>query len=844
MVRRMLSVGSAAAIIRQICIVLCLAAVAQPAQAQLDEIVVTARRVEENLSEVPLSVTAFSSDQIDAAFIRNLDDVAALTPGLSFFNAQGEFLPVPVIRGISQTDIFGEVNVGIFIDGIYVSGREGLNFSQLDLERIEVVKGPQSALYGRNAFAGSINYVTKRPREEFGAKAEAIAGNDGRQSGQFAVTGPLFTDSLRGRVSMLYDEFDGSYDNSLAPENDLGGFRLRSGHAGLLWLPTESLEIYGNLYYSNDELDDTPQSAIVANCEERGDGRLLNVCGELPGLSGAPVGKLPRALGEDRDLLRATLDIDWDFSFGTFTLLSGFSKTKQKALVDGNRGQGFGLPFIYCTEPFPIPAFCLNNSAVDRLTTGLLQIELEDEVEEESLELRFTSDQSKFLRYTAGGYWYDVDKVEGDGGVEATLRQLPANFVGFGPFVRGIPFPSSQIPVGNDNEAFGRWFQAGGDLDPLGRPVQRDEVDAWALFLGVDYDVTELLTSRFELRYTQERKTSIFNDWNEEDISRQLRDLEQSTAKKNFDQWTGRIGLDYKISDNWMLYGYVAKGEKPGGFSVFDVNVLDPTVSVTPIRIISLVPFDPEEIVAYELGVKGSTDDGRMAIEMSAYLNDWSDIVLRQIVEFDPVSGLPLDQPEAVNVNAASSKVFGFEIDTSVLIIDDLTGRFSVAYSDANLDKARQDTFEAFPSFAPDGDVSGNQLLRNPKWQATASLDYSRAISGEWELYSRGDWTWQDKVFIGNDNQSWLPARGLFNATLGLRSDRYTIELWGRNLFDEDSPSAAYRDVFFTNTDDIAQANPPATEFPTFFPIRYSVSYPRLRTFGITARVRFGALKQ
>ncbi len=842
MVRRTLSAGSMATRIRQICIFLLLVAVVQPAQAQLDEIVVTARRVEENLSEVPLSVTAFSSDQIDAAFIRNLDDVAALTPGLSFFNAQGEFLPVPVIRGISQTDIFGEVNVGIFIDGIYVSGREGLNFSQLDLERIEVVKGPQSALYGRTAFAGAINYVTKRPREEFGVKAEAISGNDGRQSGQFAVTGPLFTEKLRGRVSMLYDEFDGSYENDLAPENDIGGFRLRSGQASLLWLPTESLEIYGNLYYSNDELDDTAQSAIVADCEERGDGRLLNVCGELPGLNGASVGKLPRALGEDRDLFRATLDIDWDLSFGTFSLLSGFSQTKQQALVDANRGQGFGLPYVYCTDPHPIiPVFCINNDALDRLTTGLLQIEQEDEVKEDSLELRFTSDQSKSLRYTVGGYWYDVDKGAGDGGAEATIQQLPANFVGFGPFVKGVPFATSQIPVGSDDEVFGRWFQPGGDLDPLQRQIEPEEINAWAIFTGVDYDITELLTARFELRYTEERKTIIRNDWDEINTSRSRRTLPQLIGKETFEQWTGRVGLDYKISEAWMLYGYVAKGEKPGGFSIFDEDVIFPS-GIASVR--RIVPFDPEEIVTYEVGVKGATDGGRMAIELAAYMNDWSDIVLRQAIEFDPVSGFPLVQPEAINVNAASSKVFGFEVDTSILILDDLTSRFSLAYADANLDKARQDTFAQFPSFAPDGDVSGNELLRRPKWQATASLDYSRSIGGEWELYSRGDWTWQDKIFIGNDNQSWLPSRSVVNATLGLRSERYTIELWGRNLFDDDSPTAAYRDVFFTNTDDINQVNPPATEFSTFFPIRYSVSYPRLRTFGITARVRFGSLKQ
>ena len=112
---------------------------------------------------MPLAITAFDSKTIEAAGITNLADVAALTPGLTFFNAFGENLPVPVIRGVVPQDIFGVNAAAIFVDGVYVSGREGLNFSQLDIERIEVLKGPQSAMYGRNAFSGAINYVTKTP---------------------------------------------------------------------------------------------------------------------------------------------------------------------------------------------------------------------------------------------------------------------------------------------------------------------------------------------------------------------------------------------------------------------------------------------------------------------------------------------------------------------------------------------------------------------------------------------------------------------------------------------------------------------------------------------------------
>ncbi len=155
-------------------------ALAQQQSGSLDEVVVTARKTEERLIDVPLAITAISDKAIEERGIRNLDDVAANTPGLTFSNVIGEFLPSPVIRGVAPIDILGENNTAIFIDGIFVSAREGLNFSQLDLERIEVVKGPQAAMYGRNSFSGAINYVTAKPTDVFKGKTEVTFGNDGK----------------------------------------------------------------------------------------------------------------------------------------------------------------------------------------------------------------------------------------------------------------------------------------------------------------------------------------------------------------------------------------------------------------------------------------------------------------------------------------------------------------------------------------------------------------------------------------------------------------------------------------------------------------------------------------
>ena len=221
--------------------------------APLEEITVTARKVEENLQDVPISITALTGDFIESAGLQNLEQVAAFTPGLTFFNPFGEFLPVPVIRGVAPTDIFGESNAAIFVDGVYVSGREGLNFNFLETERIEVVKGPQSALYGRNAFSGAINYVTKRPTQELTGKVTAIGGSDNRAAINAVISGPIIGEKFLGSLAIGLDNFDGTYDNPISNEK-VGGRDLRTYLAALQWIPTDNLDILGKVYYSDDEI--------------------------------------------------------------------------------------------------------------------------------------------------------------------------------------------------------------------------------------------------------------------------------------------------------------------------------------------------------------------------------------------------------------------------------------------------------------------------------------------------------------------------------------------------------------------------------------------------------------
>jgi iron complex outermembrane receptor protein len=828
----------------------------------LEEIVVTARKIEERLQDVPLAITAFGPDEIQQAGIKDLADIASLTPGLSFFNAVGGFLPTPVIRGVAQTDIFNEVNVGIFLDGVYVSGREGLNFSQLDLERIEVIKGPTSAKYGRNAFSGAINYITKRPTEEFELSGDVTAGNEGKVAGKTAVSGPLLGDTLLGRFAASYDEWDGSYDNPIPDGDDVGGYRYRSFKGNLLWKPAESFEAMLSAYYSNDEIDDSATVALQANCENDVDAaspneRFSNWCGDLPdleetyriqnmGLADDEIQRIPQALGENRELLRLSLNLDWDLGFGIVNALSGYFSTDQEAVVDGAFGVGYDLPFVYATNCALFDAasglHTCDLQALNRLFTGLTEIAGGDETEEFSQELRFTSPLDRPVRFSVGGYYYTVDLDEYPTGLDATAN-LPADaHLGFFAPVS----PTVGLAIGDF--IFGEWFGPNGDFDP--RREGRLETDSWAVFGSIEADFLERLTAGAEMRYTDEEKQRTAYGWDNPDLPP---DQQASPfIKSQKDDWqfiAANAWLRLRISDDWQAYTSLGRNVKSGGFDQESVDYLDNDEADVIIN-----PFDEEELQSIEVGIKGQAADGRLRIDMAMFRSDWSDVVLPILYECNPVSGDPnfgrcFQQPESLNDNAGDATVLGWEMGLEVAPTENWYTRFGISWTDASWDNAQLSTFEDFPSFAPDGDVTGKTVLRQPPWQFSGSVRYTRAVSGDWDYFSRLDVTWEDDWYVGNENQAVVPDHTNVNLRLGLKSPRYEIELWANNLLDNEEASGAFRQPYFTNTaqifdrsDDVPSLDdPPSSTSQTIFPWAMIVSHPDLRTYGITVRAKFGA---
>lgn len=819
---------------------LCVIASGQPAMAQdasaqtdaigLEEVIVTARKNSEALLDVPLAITAFTAESIEARGIANLDDVAAFTPGLTFSNVLGEFLPAPVIRGVAPIDIFGELNTAVFLDGVYVAGREGLNFSQLDLERIEVVKGPQAALYGRNAFSGAINYISAKPGDEFKGKATLTIGNDSRKLGSVTFSGPIGSNGLSGRASLLYDDWGGSYENAYSGGGrvvDIGGYRYKTFNGALLWSAGESFDAELGGYHSSDRIDNSATSAVQANCEDRRvrdanlgvtlrSSRLLNFCGELPSINSETLSAIPGATGEERRVTRGHLKLHWNLSNGaTLDATTGYSKVTQDFLVDGTRNSGETTPYTY--RPLPtatVPGIGTVTGAVQRFTTGLLQIGGGDSTKEISQEIRYASDREKSLRYSFGGYYYDNDSAAGVDGVIAT-RPLPSNFFSFCLACTPVgPGRVADFAAGAGDAAFLSWF-----TDPAGG-ARFDDVfiensKAPSVFGVLEYDFTDRWTGSVDARYTEEKRNF----------------LDIRTNVSGDDQWdliSWRGSLRFKPAPNVTLFGGIAHSEKSGDFDPTTVRlVTNPTVDVT-------LPgqFDSETLMSYELGIKAELLERRVAIEFDLFFLDWDDIVIPQVVS--NINGQDIVTPTGINVNAGVASIKGAEFSLTARPFRGLDVNFGFAYSDPKYDRARVDSFIDFPTFAPTGDVSGNQILRTSKVQANAGLQYSGPFGAEHTYFVRGDVTHRGKQFADAANQTIVPSATNLNASFGLRGDKWSAEFWGRNLTHEDAPTGAFRDVYFTNT----LPNGTSTG-GTFFPFRYSVSHPRLTTYGVTFRYNF-----
>lgn len=814
------------------------------AAASLEEIIVSARKRDESLQDVPVSVSAFGIEEIAKRGIRSVEDVAKFSPGLSFAKAFGRATDRPVIRG--QGNVLAGVQFGVesgaayFVDGTYYPG----DLSSLDLanvERVEVIRGPQAALYGRNTYSGAINFITKGIGDEVGGDAKLRFGENGEQDIYATIRGPLsdtFAASLTGR----YYSYDGEYTNVVTGRT-VGDEETTSVSARLDFTPSENVTFSLNTTFQQDR-DGTRafflQPSEMNNCNPgtRSNASWLwtgstnnnqYYCGEInrpgdtvalndgpaittvvvPGIPDSPLpgfdipGVFPPGLfpggdpynennglafsGVDRDIMLTSLKMDMEMSNGWSIVASAAIRDEERKT--GSDSDHSSVNFLgQSFNPSPAPdtvecTFCASG---------------QDDYGDYSLEARLQSPADRPTRWLFGAFYYDQEQEISD-----------ITFTG---------------------------------IDPVER---RETVENFALFASVEHDFTDALSASLELRYFDETKGR-----NELDI--------METFENSFDEIAPRVTFNYTLSDESMLYGVFAKGYKPGGVIGSDGANLVPQSTT----------YEQEESDNFELGLKNTVFDGRMVANVAVFFIDAKDIQLTT-----PLADGGSGSLTSVVTNQGAGETFGIELDARFAVTDSTTIGATYALADSEFTEGCDD-FQwtmtsgggilddatacsgSDPQGTGNGSIVGNQYPLSSKNQFSAFVDYSRDIGGDREFFANLSYSFEDKKAVQVHNLAWVPEASIVDLQVGIAGENWTAKVYGRNLTDEDAPSmvtrwlqdpllSIYASGLFGGQTDTTNAGAPAgfcaaNGCSTNFPRAFFGDMRQGRHIGVEFNYRFG----
>ena len=493
--------------------------VAQTQQAAdgrvLEEVQVTARQRTESLQDVPVAVTVIDEDAIRKSFAQNLGEMGAYAPNVTIGTVPGFTAASIAIRGVSTGDIPSTFDpaVTVAVDGFYLGHYQASLLDMFDIQQIEILRGPQGTLFGKNTIGGVINVTTKKPTGEFGVQAKARVGNEGRQDLMIAADLPIIEDVLAARISMQQFDFDGFYENTY-DGSDAGGQDLFSARAKFLWTPSEEFEALLSFEYIKDE-SDTPMVVNTTTEDKffygavpgRGAGGPANLPLGDPFKTGlappeahtAGFAESKNTDGHFEDVDGIYLTMNWDVMGGTLTSISGY------------RGVDSDYYNDYVGEPAAIYATI---RSVYRDTF--------------SQEIRFAGSTDN-LDYVVGGY-YQQNEMDYE------------NYTSLGP---DHPFAGSpDIPVG------GLLLLADGSQDAT----------SYAIFGEGSYSISDATSITAGMRYSDEEKDFELSPLS---FPTELRAVESDS----WDDITYRLGVDHRLNDETLVYASYSTGFKSGGFN-------------------------------------------------------------------------------------------------------------------------------------------------------------------------------------------------------------------------------------------------------------------------------------
>jgi len=710
----------------------------------LEQIVVTAQKRSERLSDVPLSITAASGDQLERHGITDTSQLEKIVPGFTY--QQSTYgVPVFTMRGVGffETTLGVSPTVSVYVDQIALPFSAMARGATLDLERVEALKGPQGTLFGQNSTGGAINYIAVKPTDTLEIGTSLSYARFDAVDVEGFVSGPL-SETLSMRVAGRAER-RGDWQESQTRDDSLGQKRFDNGRILLDWNPSDAARVELNLSGWRDRSD--TQAAQFRGFAPLAPGYQP----AIDALADYPVGgddarvadwDAHRNYSRDDEFYLIGLRGDWDITDDlTLTSLTAYSNYEARAPSDV---EGTDYTDLYVT--------------------------IDGELESFSQELRLAGASGERLRWMIGAN-YQRDTAD-----EHFTTVTGTTVSAIGPF------------------RFDRIFI-----------INNQDITTRAVFGSFDFGLTDTLTAQLSARYTTQDRDfeGCAADAGNGQLAAAIGLLSSlamgtfpvmnpvapgscvtlSSAPATFgqplpivtdaldeDNVSWRASLNWKPNQDILLYANVTEGYKAGAFptlaGAFDVQ---------------FTPVPQERLISYEAGVKTSLLNGTAQVNAAVYYYDYSD---KQVLGFGIVPGFG-NLPQLVSI--PKSKVQGAELEVTVLPVTGLTVSAGVAYVDSEV---REDPANPTTAFGATGvTFVGEQFPNTPEWQVVADAEYEIPVTDAWLFFVGGNTQYRSNSFagFGADPELRIDSYTLLDLRVGVRSDdrHWRWEVWGRNVTDE-----------------------------------------------------------
>jgi iron complex outermembrane receptor protein len=768
-----------------------------PAQAQeaLEEIVVTALRRAESLQDAPATVTAFDAETIEQARIQNMRDYVQLTSNMTLMETQNNAFTFVNIRGLAQIRNV-DPTVAVVIDGVLSTTSLGFSQELYDIQQIEVLKGPQGALYGRNATGGAINITTKQPTTDPEVYVRGGVGNGDFVQLSGVASGPLGSDNVLGRIVIGYKDADGWRDN-VATDVKADPYEDLTVAGKLLWdigasttldlrLTLSDTQSTGSQFVSN-----APNfvTGFPGNAQYPGNGTAPPVPGlpaSITPLVGDPNNTSIKHQGnepgmDDREVANLSAKFDWELGAGTLTSITSFdtldhvTAAEQFAYYPFVQVQGTTDPLHPAGVLVPPAAAALDDFGTGQnLTFG--QNRFHDGF---SQELRFASPDEGRFRWIAGVYYAQTDldvmiSINNDFGQGFQEQRTAPNIGGINPTVTWSQrFLAPLIPI--------LGFPAASALNPNTNPnalaynFDSNHNTAYAVFGQINYDFSDTLELSAALRYDRDdRELTIMAPDQFLPVFPFPSGRQGDVREAEFDSVQPKLTLSWRPNEDWTVYGTYAEGFRSGGFNLSGVAVGVATLVAAGVPGLPQGvqdSYNQEDTEGYEIGLKATLAGGALRWDAAIFDTEVSN-------GFTFVFVAPFTAQTTRNIKSAD--VSGVETSLSWLATERFQVDLGLGFLDSEITAS---------DWVGAGGISiiGKEMPQNPESTSNLGLVYRGQLGGERDWYARLDYRrlgevyWEPENFIARDPLSLVDFRFGITAARG-----WEAVAWIDNATDED----------------------------------------------------------